>query len=316
MLRVIFLTAIFVLANWLPVCAEETPLVSAENAAKIREDLAAKIMQTMLVYQQNNKPVSLALRTGVFVRGRVVKVDKKGCHIVDYQKKIQVVDYAQIKARYLATLMLESGKEAKVLYDLGQLLCHEGETEWALKYLRPAAQQGISEADILLKKIEAQKRLADENKQMENERAKAELEKKVAEDKQKTEAAKTPTFQWYTNFAQAQQLAQQQQKQLFVDFTGSDWCGWCIKLDEEVFSTEDFRAYAAARFICVKLDFPKRKELPAEEKQQNEQLAQKYQVRGFPTVLILQHNGEVAAKTGYVRGGAAKFIDDLNQKLK
>lgn len=298
------------------VYGQDSDLVTAEQATQLRQSLSDKVMQTLLVYQQKNKQVSLAIRSGIFVRGRVIKTEKKQCQIEDYQKKIQVVAYEQIKARYLATLVTESSKHASVLFELGQLLCHEGEMEWAQKYLRDAAGQGIDNARTLLQKIEEQKNLQEQSKRAENDRARAELERKIAEDRQKAEAAKKPRFQWYTDFPEAQKLAQQQEKLLFVDFTGSDWCGWCIRLDKEVFSTPEFETYAAATFVCVKLDFPRRKELPPQEKQQNEELASKYRIRGYPTVLIMKHTGHVVASTGYVKGGPQAFIEDLNKKLQ
>jgi len=77
-----------------------------------------------------------------------------------------------------------------------------------------------------------------------------------------------------------------------VDFTGSDWCGYCIKLHKEVFDTPEFEKFAKD-YVLVELDFPKRKEQPAAEKTKNQAAQKKYGVNGFPTVLILTVGGKV-----------------------
>ena len=60
---------------------------------------------------------------------------------------------------------------------------------------------------------------------------------------------------------------------VLMDFTGSDWCGWCIKMDKEIFSTPEFQKYAQANLVLVELDFPHKKQLPPATKQQNDALA-------------------------------------------
>ena len=90
---------------------------------------------------------------------------------------------------------------------------------------------------------------------------------------------------WQTDFKAAQAKAKEEKKYLLVDFTGSDWCGWCIKLHNEVFDKEPFKAEAPKQFVLVELDFPHEKELSDDLKKQNKELAEKYKVEGFPTVL-------------------------------
>lgn len=121
---------------------------------------------------------------------------------------------------------------------------------------------------------------------------------------------------WLEDFAKAQAIATQENRPMLLDFTGSDWCGWCIKLDKEVFSQPDFEEYAAKNLVLVKLDFPKRKKLPAEVEQQNKRLAQKYGIRGFPTIIILDPSGKQIGKMGYQKGGPGPFIDGLKKIIK
>ncbi|MFA6287373.1 MAG: thioredoxin family protein [Opitutaceae bacterium] len=116
---------------------------------------------------------------------------------------------------------------------------------------------------------------------------------------------------WTTNYAGALAQARQQNTKVFLFFTGSDWCGWCKRLDKEILSTGAFQSYAAKNLILVKLDFPRG--IPQSDmlKAQNEQLSQKYQVGGFPTVIVLDAQGKEVGKLGYQEGGPGPFIDAL-----
>ncbi len=107
---------------------------------------------------------------------------------------------------------------------------------------------------------------------------------------------------WLTDYKQAQQQAKSNKKVMLLDFTGSDWCGWCIKLDKEVFSKPEFQEYANKNLVLVELDFPRRKEISATERSQNEELAQEHGVQGFPTLIVLDSNGK---KMGELSYGAA-----------
>jgi len=121
---------------------------------------------------------------------------------------------------------------------------------------------------------------------------------------------------WLTNFAQAQEEAKTRQKLLLMDFTGSDWCGWCIMLDKEVFSKPEFQEYASKNLVLLELDFPRRKQLPAEMQAQNERLAMQYRIQGFPTVVVLDGNGKPVGALGYMRGGPQAFIAELEKLRK
>ncbi|MEM1057908.1 MAG: thioredoxin family protein [Verrucomicrobiota bacterium] len=118
---------------------------------------------------------------------------------------------------------------------------------------------------------------------------------------------------WMDNFKEAQELAKKHNQLILADFTGSDWCGWCIRLDKEVFSKPEFQEYVKDKFVLVELDFPRqKKQEPAIEKQ-NKELAEKYGVRGFPTVLVLKPDGEVVEQLGYMEGGPKAFIKALEK---
>lgn len=116
---------------------------------------------------------------------------------------------------------------------------------------------------------------------------------------------------WMTDFEAAKAKAKAENKPMLLDFTGSDWCGWCIKLDKEVFGEAAFKEYAAAELVLVELDFPRGKEQSAELKAQNEKLAKQYGIRGFPTILVLSPDGELIEKTGYQRGGAEAYVEHI-----
>src|SRR4029077_18285699 len=74
---------------------------------------------------------------------------------------------------------------------------------------------------------------------------------------------------WLHDYNKAQEEAKANHKLLFLNFTGSDWCGWCIKLDKDIFSQPQFKNYAHDNLVLVELDFPRRKSQPTDEKKQN-----------------------------------------------
>ncbi len=118
---------------------------------------------------------------------------------------------------------------------------------------------------------------------------------------------------WVTDFEAAKKTATDEKKDLLLDFTGSDWCGWCIKLNEEVFSKEPFKAGTKDKFVMVELDFPRKKELEAKLKEQNDALQEKFQVQGFPTIMLCDASGKPYAKTGYQPGGPEKYVTYLDE---
>src|SRR5205814_4270434 len=85
---------------------------------------------------------------------------------------------------------------------------------------------------------------------------------------------------WMTDLPKAQAKAKSEKKLVMLDFTGSDWCGWCIKLNKEVFSKPEFEEYAKKNLVLVEVDFPRHKELTEEQKKANESLQEKYRIQG------------------------------------
>ena len=118
-------------------------------------------------------------------------------------------------------------------------------------------------------------------------------------------------LEWRTDFEKAQREADTQAKHLLLNFSGSDWCSWCIKLEKEIFSQPWFKQKITNHFIPVMLDFPRKKPLAPTLKKQNDRLAQKYQVKGFPTIVLLNSAGESYAQTGYRQGGVRAYYDHL-----
>jgi thioredoxin-related protein len=118
---------------------------------------------------------------------------------------------------------------------------------------------------------------------------------------------------WTTDLPKALAKAKAENKLVMMDFTGSDWCSWCIKLNKEIFSQPEFAAYAAKNIVAVEVDFPRHKEQPDEQKQANGKLAKKYEIQGYPTVIVLNGAGEKVGELGYQEGGPKPFIDKLKE---
>jgi thioredoxin-related protein len=120
---------------------------------------------------------------------------------------------------------------------------------------------------------------------------------------------------WTTSYEQGQEEAKANNKLVLLNFTGSDWCGWCIMLDREVFSKPQFKEYASKNLVLVEVDFPKMKPMSETMRMQNVRLAQRYQVQGFPTIIVLNGEGQVVGALGYMQGGPDVFIAAL-EKLR
>lgn len=129
-------------------------------------------------------------------------------------------------------------------------------------------------------------------------------------------AASAEEDKWQTDFKKAQQEAKANNKLLLVDFTGSDWCGWCIKLNREVFSQPEFKEYASKNLILLAIDFPRRKEQSVALKKQNVQMAEEYQIQGFPTIIVLNGDGRKIGELSYMEGGPTAFIAELEKLRK
>lgn len=124
------------------------------------------------------------------------------------------------------------------------------------------------------------------------------------------------TLNWTADFQAAQAQATEKGLTILANFSGSDWCGWCIRLDEEVFAHQAFKDYADDNIVLFLADFPNKTKLPEDVAQQNERLAKQYGVRGFPTILLLNADGQVLGRTGYQRGGPEAYVEHLKKLLE
>lgn len=118
---------------------------------------------------------------------------------------------------------------------------------------------------------------------------------------------------WMIDFEAAKKKAAEEKKNLLVNFTGSDWCGYCIQLDKEVFRKEAFLDGVKDKFVLVTIDFPE-DETKVDEKTraQNEKLQETYRIEGYPTILLADSAGRPFAFTGFEEGGAAKYLAHLD----
>ena len=118
---------------------------------------------------------------------------------------------------------------------------------------------------------------------------------------------------WDDDYDKALAQAKAEKKMVLLDFTGSDWCGWCIKLDKEVFSKPEFKSYAKDNLVLVEVDFPHGKRQTKKLKDQNEKLQQEHGIKGFPTIVVLNSEGKKAGQLGYMEGGPKAFIAKLDE---
>ena len=118
---------------------------------------------------------------------------------------------------------------------------------------------------------------------------------------------------WSDDYAASLAKAKADGKMVLLDFTGSDWCGWCKKLKAEVFSTDDFANYAKTNLVLVEVDFPRNKQLSAAQTTANMALQAKYSVQGYPTIIVLNSQGTKVAQLGYQPGGPKPFIARLDK---
>lgn len=117
---------------------------------------------------------------------------------------------------------------------------------------------------------------------------------------------------WVTDFEQAKAVAEQRNKDLFLFFTGSDWCPWCVRLDREVLTDAAFVGPAQDDYVFVLIDFPRDKSAQSQALQeQNAELAQRYGIQGYPTVILADSQGDTYAKTGYRQGGGAAYLEHI-----
>ena len=120
---------------------------------------------------------------------------------------------------------------------------------------------------------------------------------------------------WQTDFDQAKKIAAAEERPIILVFQGSDWCAPCIKLNQEVWSTEEFKSYAKAHYVMFKADFPRSRKnaLSPEQQEQNNTRAETYNKSGyFPYVVVLDKDGHVLGTTGYKKMTPTEYIELLN----
>jgi len=128
---------------------------------------------------------------------------------------------------------------------------------------------------------------------------------------------------WLVNLDEAYSKSKKSGKPILANFTGSDWCGWCKRLTRDVFSKDDFKSWATENVILLELDFPRRKKLPEDLRNQNVGLQRAFKVRGYPTIWLFdidkdpssgQYQIDALGKTGYTRT-VAEFTSGLEKMI-
>ncbi|MGB8166839.1 MAG: thioredoxin family protein [Chthoniobacteraceae bacterium] len=117
---------------------------------------------------------------------------------------------------------------------------------------------------------------------------------------------------WGDDYEKGLAQAKAEKKLLVLDFTGSDWCGWCIRLDKEVFSKKEFKDYAKDNLVLVEVDFPQAKQQSKKLKAQNEKLQGEFGIKGYPTIVVLNGEGKKVGELGYQEGGPGPFTAKLD----
>jgi protein disulfide-isomerase len=144
---------------------------------------------------------------------------------------------------------------------------------------------------------------------------KTKVKKAAKTEKKSVEVEKEMPFVWHTDMNKAVALSNSSKKPMLLFFTGSDWCGWCIRLQKEVLKTPEFETWAKKNVVLVELDYPRRTPQTPEIQKQNAELQQGFQIQGFPTIYFVNadmKDGKVnfapIDKTGYVAGGPAAWL--------
>ena len=154
-----------------------------------------------------------------------------------------------------------------------------------------------------------------EEAQSEPEKSQSETEEAQSETRDK-ERPESLIYGWSTNIEEAVVQATEEDKHLFVYFAGSDWCPFCENFDKKVISAPVFYRFLDKEFVPVLIDFPRSIPISEEQVAYNDEKAALYDIRGFPTVVILDKNGEEIHRTGYGGGGARRFRSQLSEHIE
>ena len=257
--------------------------------------LYSKLHQGLYNDSKQKSRVNFALQNGGYLSGQVLKTSKDKALIKNYKKEHKLFRYDQIKPTYLAKYLFKKyPKNRNILYLAGLLFFQEEEMKWARRCFRNAKQCGYKNAGKYLqlteqyfslltakKKMEIQARQDAERERGERERE-HKREQELAKKREQEERRHKLFGQWLVDFEQAQKVATQYKRPILANFTGSDWCGWCMKLEEEVFSKPEFQEYALKSLVRLKLDYPKQTPQDPTIKKNNAELALRFGIRGYP----------------------------------
>lgn len=125
---------------------------------------------------------------------------------------------------------------------------------------------------------------------------------------------------WLHDFETAKKQAKEQNKPILINFTGTDWCGWCIKIEKEIFSKEEFKAYAKEKLVLMEVDFPEKAENKAKQSPelvaQNKKLDKDFAIEGYPTIFLLDADGKkISEDIGYREGGPQAYTAHLTELI-
>jgi thioredoxin-related protein len=121
--------------------------------------------------------------------------------------------------------------------------------------------------------------------------------------------------EWLTDYSTAMRRARDENKVVLMDFTGSDWCGWCMKLKSEVFDQPEFASFARANLVMLEVDFPRHTSLPERQQAANDQLSADFHIQGYPTIVFVNASGGEVARSGYRPGGPISYINDIKNRV-
>ncbi len=124
-----------------------------------------------------------------------------------------------------------------------------------------------------------------------------------------------PPEGWITDINKAITIAEDEDKRILMNFTGSDWCGWCIRLKDEVFISDSFRDYAEDNLVLLFLDFPGGIPLSKGQQRQNQLIAQNLGIRGYPTIMVFEADLTPRLQTGYIGASPDEYVEHLESEV-
>lgn len=131
-----------------------------------------------------------------------------------------------------------------------------------------------------------------------------------------TAVAGSNPIPWLTLETEAMEAARAANRPVLMFFNGSDWCAWCQKMEDEIFTTPEFAAYAARHLVLLKLDFPRSYQLPESQMKHNRALQKKYDISGYPAIVVTDHDGRVIGRLSYMDGGPQPFLGELSKLIE